>query len=310
MNKRRRRDVDQLQVLGEAGSTATVYAVVFQGTNAAIKVMWIDKDSHNDEKSIRHEANIHKQVDEHPNVVSLFAICVEEDRGILVMERCDRTLGSWIKAATRCPSRREIVYMMRDLLLALEFCHRRRIVHRDVKPYNILMDADGHLKLADFGLASQFVSDAEAAQGRNVTAAYATIWWRAPELFLHDEQARVRLTYSYPVDMWAAGCVFAEICTRRPLFRADTNTDLFLLVLGALGAPSKTHWPDGYLAAYILYCRLLVFGRIPHQFRFLAHIVGDEGLDLVRSLVAWAPHERITATQALAHPFLSTKDHD
>lgn len=96
----------------------------------------------------------------------------------------------------------------------MDYCHSRGIMHRDLKPQNLLVDKKGTLKLADFGLARAFMIPL-----RSYTHEVVTLWYRAPEILLGQK------TYSPAVDMWSIGCIFAEIVTHRPLWPGDSEID-------------------------------------------------------------------------------------
>ena len=103
---------------------------------------------------------------------------------------------------------------MMQLCEGIKYCHSHRVLHRDLKPQNLLIDKDGNLKLADFGLARAF-----GVPLRTYTHEVVTLWYRAPEILLGGRQ------YSTGVDMWSVGCIFAEMCTRKPLFPGDSEID-------------------------------------------------------------------------------------
>lgn len=103
---------------------------------------------------------------------------------------------------------------MYQLLSGLAFCHSRRVLHRDLKPQNLLIDKEGSLKLADFGLAR-----AIGIPVRTYTHEVVTLWYRAPEILLGSKH------YSTAVDVWSVGCIFAEMATKIPLFPGDSEID-------------------------------------------------------------------------------------
>jgi cyclin-dependent kinase len=103
---------------------------------------------------------------------------------------------------------------MMQLCQGVRYCHAHRVLHRDLKPQNLLIDKDYNLKLADFGLARAF-----GVPLRTYTHEVVTLWYRSPEILLGGRQ------YSTGVDMWSVGCIFAEMCTRKPLFPGDSEID-------------------------------------------------------------------------------------
>jgi serine/threonine protein kinase len=121
-----------------------------------------------------------------------------------------------------------------ELLEAVDFCHSLGILHRDLKPQNILVSREGELKVADWGLARTFrVPNAEKTQE------IVTLWYRAPEILLGEN------CYTVGVDMWSVGCILAEFITRRPLFASDgTQIGQLFKIFQCTGTPTDQEWPQ------------------------------------------------------------------
>lgn len=119
-----------------------------------------------------------------------------------------------------------------QLLKGIAYCHSHRVLHRDLKPQNLLIDKFGHLKLADFGLARAFEIPI-----RMYTHEVITLWYRAPEILLGSKH------YSSPVDLWSAGCIIAEMFNKHPLFPGETEIDAIFRIFRALGTPNDETWP-------------------------------------------------------------------
>jgi len=175
------------------------------------------------------------------------------------------------------------------MLKGLAFCHAHRVLHRDIKPQNLLIDQRGALKLADFGLARAF-----GVPVRTYTHEVVTLWYRAPEILLGGKQ------YSTPVDVWSVGCVFAEMVTRTPLFPGDSEIDQLYKTFQILGTPNESLWPGvsqlpDYKATFPKWAPKDLAASVPG--------LCADGLDLLRRMLAYEPAQRISAREALNHPY-------
>ncbi|XP_067084319.1 cyclin-dependent kinase 7 isoform X4 [Osmerus mordax] len=162
----------------------------------------------------------------------------------------------------------------------------------DLKPNNLLLDENGVLKLADFGLAKAFGSP-----NRVYTHQVVTRWYRSPELLFG---ARM---YGVGVDMWAVGCILAELLLRLPFLAGDSDLDQLTKIFEALGTPTEDSWPG--MSSLPDFVSFKLFPGTPLEHIFSA--AGDDLLELLQGLFTFNPSTRITATQALKMRYFSNR---
>lgn len=177
----------------------------------------------------------------------------------------------------------------KQLLLALAEMHRRRMIHRDVKPTNLLLDGNGGLKLADFGLARPMVVGDCA-----MTAGMVTLIYRSPEMLMGTSH------YGPAVDIWAAGCVMGEMVLGKPLFVGDTEMEQLTEIFRLLGPPDDNRWPNwkhlpDAPEEWIEETPALSLRDLPSMWDAVAF--PREGRDLVMRMLEYDPQKRITAQQ-------------
>ncbi|XP_063973425.1 cyclin-dependent kinase 20-like [Diachasmimorpha longicaudata] len=184
---------------------------------------------------------------------------------------------------------------MKMLLEGVAYMHERNIIHRDLKPANLLIDDNGVLKIADFGLARLMWEEYTRPYSHQV----ATRWYRAPELLYGSK------LYSSSIDMWSIGCIIAEMINNSPLFPGESDIEQLAMVLRQLGTPTVETWPDHH--------SLPDYNKItfPYQKGQLwEQVIPDatpEVLDLIRNILLYNSSKRLTAVEALKHKYFHTR---
>ncbi|KAH6569628.1 hypothetical protein BASA50_002198 [Batrachochytrium salamandrivorans] len=224
----------------------------------------------------------------HPNIVELIDVFAHKTNLNLVLEFLDADLEMIIKNKNVVFSAGDIKSWMLMILRGLFHCHRSFILHRDLKPNNLLLSSNGQLKLADFGLAREF-----GDPSRVMTCQVVTRWYRAPELLLGARQ------YGTAVDMWSVGCIFAELMLRTPYFAAETDIGQLQIIFRALGTPTEEDWPG--LKSLPDYHEFVIHPKTPLSILFTA--ASNDTLDLLQRMIIFDPLKRVSAEQALDHAY-------
>ncbi|RYO87111.1 hypothetical protein DL764_008907 [Monosporascus ibericus] len=235
----------------------------------------------------------HLQELSHPNIITLHSVFSSKDQNLnLVLEYLP--LGDLEMLIRNTESVRygaaDIKAWMGMLTRAIWFCHENFVLHRDIKPNNLLIAADGEVKLADFGLARSF-SDPY----RPMTSNVITRWYRPPELLFGARH------YSGAVDVWSVGTVLAELVLRTPFMAGNTEMHQINLICQAIGTPTEDNWPGvSKLSEYLVGMEAHpVRGR--DYFMGMFPTLGPEGVDLLMKTLSLDPKKRITARDMLKH---------
>ncbi|XP_006521163.1 mitogen-activated protein kinase 15 isoform X2 [Mus musculus] len=270
-----------------------------------------------------------KEFGGHPNIIRLLdVIPAKNDRDIyLVFESMDTDLNAVIQKGRLLKDihKRCIFY---QLLRATKFIHSGRVIHRDQKPANVLLDSACRVKLCDFGLARSLGDLPEGPGGQALTEYVATRWYRAPEVLLSSRW------YTPGVDMWSLGCILGEMLRGQPLFPGTSTFHQLELILKTIPLPSMEELQDlgsdysalilqnlgsriytrrkaevtdrRFRAGGALERRRQAAARRPQQTldALLPPDTPPEALDLLKRLLAFAPDKRLSAEQALQHPYV------
>nr|CCA23380.1 cell cyclerelated kinase putative [Albugo laibachii Nc14] len=258
---------------------------------AGKRIGWTNCDSENDilPRYIVQEVEALRQLS-HPNIIGLVDILSDGASVMVIMEYIELDLHRILRRSA--PLREsDVRFFLRMMLQGIAYCHSRGILHRDLKPANLLVNSLGELKIADFGLATVF---SPADKGRSYSHQVATRWYRAPELLFGSRQ------YDSGIDLWAIGAIFAELLTAVPLFPGQNDLDQLYRVIQVFGDPEK-QWPD--VKSLPDYSKISFPAYKPLSLRQVVPEVTPLALDLLVKLLAFDPNQRISAQEALAHPF-------
>ncbi|XP_042704734.1 serine/threonine-protein kinase ICK isoform X3 [Chrysemys picta bellii] len=225
----------------------------------------------------------------HANIVKLKEVIRENDHLYFVFEYMKENLYQLMKERNKLFPESTVRNIMYQILQGLAFIHKHGFFHRDLKPENLLCMGPELVKIADFGLAREIRSRPP------YTDYVSTRWYRAPEVLLRST------SYSSPIDIWAVGCIMAEVYTLRPLFPGASEIDTIFKICQVLGTPKKNDWPEGYQLAGTMNFRWPQC--VPNNLKTLIPNAGSEAVQLMRDMLQWDPKKRPTASQALRYPY-------
>ncbi|XP_070281044.1 cyclin-dependent kinase 5 isoform X1 [Myotis yumanensis] len=206
---------EKLEKIGE-GTYGTVFKAKNRETHeiVALKRVRLDDDDEGVPSSALREICLLKEL-KHKNIVRLHDVLHSDKKLTLVFEFCDQDLKKYFDSCNGDLDPEIVKSFLFQLLKGLGFCHSRNVLHRDLKPQNLLINRNGELKLADFGLARAF-----GIPVRCYSAEVVTLWYRPPDVLFGAK------LYSTSIDMWSAGCIFAELANAgRPLFPGNDVDD-------------------------------------------------------------------------------------
>ncbi|XP_008054920.1 mitogen-activated protein kinase 15 [Carlito syrichta] len=283
------------------GAYGIVWKAVDQRTGEVVaikKIFDAFRDKTDAQRTFR-EIMLLQECGDHPNIIRLLdVIRAENDKDIyLVFEFMDTDLNAVIRKGGLLKDV-HMRYIFYQLLQATKFIHSGKVIHRDQKPSNVLLDANCLVKLCDFGLARSLSSLPEGPEGQALTEYVATRWYRAPEVLLSSRW------YTPGVDMWSLGCILGEMLRGKPLFPGTSTLHQLELILETIPPPSEEDLPalgSGYSTSILHHLgsrsRQMLDALLPPN-------TPPEALDLLKRLLVFAPDKRLSAAQALQHPYV------
>ncbi|XP_068194259.1 cyclin-dependent kinase-like 1 [Antennarius striatus] len=289
--------MEKYEKIGKIGEGS--YGVVFKCRNkdtgqiVAIKKFVESEDDPIIRKIALREIRMLKQL-KHANLVNLIEVFRRKRKLHLVFEYCDHTVLNELDRHPRGVPDHLVKSITWQTLQAVNFCHKQNCIHRDVKPENILITKHHVIKLCDFGFARILTGPCDY-----YTDYVATRWYRAPELLVGDTQ------YGPPVDVWAIGCVFAELLSGIPLWPGKSDMDQLYLIRKALGDLIPRH--QQVFSNNQFFCGVSI--PEPSEMEPLEKKypnLSPQAVSLMKGCLRMDPSERLTCEQLLQHPYFDS----
>ncbi|XP_026463823.1 cyclin-dependent kinase 7 isoform X1 [Ctenocephalides felis] len=228
----------------------------------------------------------------HENIIGLLDSFGHDSEVSLVFDFMDTDLEVIIKDTRIVLTPAHIKSYILQTFLGLEYLHYNWILHRDLKPNNLLVNRIGILKIGDFGLAKFFGSPSRVNTHQVVTR-----WYRAPELLYGARQ------YGVGIDLWAVGCILAELLLRVPFLPGESDLDQLTRIFQVLGTPTEDDWPGVSTLPDFIQFKTFV----PTPLRHIFSAAGDDLLDLISKLLSMYPIKRGNCTEILKMSYFSNK---
>lgn len=233
----------------------------------------------------------------HDNVVKLHEMMVSKGLVYMVLEYAHHDLVGVLQQTQFILEPSHLKALSMQMLSGLSYLHLKGIIHRDLKASNILINSEGQLKLADFGLARFYHKRRRA----DYTNRVITLWYRPPELLLGAT------VYGPEVDIWSAGCIFLELFVKKPTFQGNDEIHQLDVIYQVMGTPSVASWPSlPSLPWYELVKPTIVMTNVFQK--TFSRWLPPGALDIAEQMLTFDPDKRITAADAVNHPYFASEE--
>jgi len=286
-----------IKLIGD-GTYGQVYEGINKETNMKVAIKKLkNKMSSWEDCILQNEVRFLRKLN-HENVVKLLEVIREQNSEVsYIFEYCDCNLFQFIENHRKQKmfiSEMKIRNIIYQIVCGVKYLHSCNIMHRDLKPENILMIINNNLiKIADFGTAKEIPE----FRNNSLTDYVCTRWYRAPECTLKSNN------YNEKIDVWAIGCIMAELYTLKPLFPGIDEFDQLNKILKIVGTPEYNEWPEGYALVQKLNIRLPNYNKSNlKQYIFNAN---DDAIDFLEFIFQLNPDKRPSCSELLKHPYFT-----
>ena len=233
------------------------------------------------------------------NLVKLMEVIREQNSDVsYIFEYCDCNLYDLIQKNRKQniflsePKIRNIIY---QVTCGINYLHSQGIMHRDLKPENVLININNNsVKIADFGTAKEIP---KYSNNKSLTDYVCTRWYRAPECVLKST------SYNEKIDIWAIGCIMAELYNLKPIFPGNDEFDQINKICKIIGTPEYNSWPEGYLMMQKLNLRFQNFDK--ENLKNVVYGACDDAINFLEKIFQYDPNKRPSADELLTHPYFT-----
>ncbi|KAL9233747.1 hypothetical protein vseg_008703 [Gypsophila vaccaria] len=286
---------EKLEKIGQ-GTYSSVFRAREHATGKIVAMKKVRFDNYHPEsvRFMAREITILRKLD-HPNIIKLHGLIASRVSSsiYLVFDYMEHDLAGLLSSPQVTFTEAQIKCFMQQILYALDYCHQRGVMHRDIKTSNILLNNEGVLKLADFGLAN-FIN---VRYKQPLTSRVVTLWYRPPELLLGSTN------YGAYVDMWSVGCVFAELLVGKSILKGKTEVEQLHKIFKLCGSPQEEYWEKSKLVHATMFKPQAPYeSSLRERFKSLP----EHTVALLETLLSIEPQNRGTASSTLNSTYFTT----